>query len=1254
MPLTFSPGLAAALAAAASRTAWVAAVVSALGASRTITARRADAGDAWAGGVTFRAATLTGGLATAGGSITSFGQIGAVSTQLAANLATGTAVVRIAAADGQAWVQGTLGLPGSGADWTVRANPSAANGFAFGSTFRLTAPAALPEGAAPPPPLPAPPPPPPPPPPPVGTVITALALVEEAGQAGTYPYTAAVRLQPGAVPAGSVLQSPDDATLRAAVLASHPDGSPMLAVVGGTATLAANGSASIRLQAGAPAPGAALTAARIAELAPAASVVFTGGVSATMTLDPAATPTRTWWASQQHVCASWVQPVPGTASLCVVWVVHAWAGTGRVRVEATIENSLVNIASLADFVPAGYSAVVTIGGQAQPAVLATASPEGDSHRGARAWYASGWIGGSQSVRATMQHTYLQTLPELFRIDQAASFDMAGYAADAYTPWGNGRIVANNMGGGGDVPGIGPLPQWECRTLQTGSRHGWRATEASALSALTYNVNTRSVGSGLVPTFAEVGTRAQGFGWPRFVPAGDGGGTRGWEVAHAPDIGLMAFYGRPTPVFIELAQKIAVWSGTWSASSNGSFTWQAGVAGFHYQTRGKAWTIRAIAHAALLSPDSIPWRAAAATALERNVALLETYRDESRNLLGTVFAGRPGSFSDLRGAVPGMQQAVWEHHFLVGVLHRAQRAVGHLLGADAARFSALADWAARQPVRLVRESTGGEWRFVPYLETIANNNVDATNGTAQGSGVHNNNVLQQEATWGAQRAARWTGAAPALAGGWRTHPGPVQSYADPGWVEDTVGGYYYVEPFVDALACAVERGVTEASQAWGTVSSSITNWQGWRAGFAADPRFGASPRSGVTPYYEGQGTFTTLQGVRDGIASTGGWAQLPNTRLSDVLPTAAQLDAISPRPVLRGNTWPNTYYSIWGSAAWTGHAFFVGATGGHYSYWGNDLACVRIADPPAAMHLYMPAPIAAVAHRGTANGYLDHQLVPAANWGSLAVSGAVEHSWPAWGPRAVHQYSGMMWHAPTKQVLLGGSNQSSCRNPTAVGQIAQIEARVWAYDPSIPDPQTAWRSAVFDPAASNGAFGFLQNANGTVSFRYFGNLATLDPASMTLTTGAPGPSPRYDQYSPWRNVIRDPATGKHYELNRSDLGNPYINPPYRLSLFETTSAGYVSVAQLPAEFVSLNADQMPGIVIINSVAYLWGGTATVVRIDLAAGTVQTYTGAEVIPAPLAGYNGVWGRWAWVPQAQCFVGLASEGSNAFVFRPPSGWI
>ncbi len=152
MSLTFSAGLGASLSAAASQSAWCAALLAALGSNgRTMTAKRAASGDAWASGTTFWAAPLVGTAAASGGAITSLGTAGPATVQLAADLATGVSVLRFASADGTQWVQGTLGLSGSGADFTVASNPSSAAGFGVAASWRIRAPQALPliEGSPP-------------------------------------------------------------------------------------------------------------------------------------------------------------------------------------------------------------------------------------------------------------------------------------------------------------------------------------------------------------------------------------------------------------------------------------------------------------------------------------------------------------------------------------------------------------------------------------------------------------------------------------------------------------------------------------------------------------------------------------------------------------------------------------------------------------------------------------------------------------------------------------------------------------------------------------------------------------------------------------------------------------------------------------------------------------------------------------------------------------------------------------------------
>ena len=90
----------------------------------------------------------------------------------------------------------------------------------------------------------------------------------------------------------------------------------------------------------------------------------------------------------------------------------------------------------------------------------------------------------------------------------------------------------------------PAERRQVRTTRVNSK---------ALEALSFNINWRDTTTGPVPTFDQIGYRDMQDGqWP------SEGGTAAWEHAHSPAIGLMPFMCRPSPCFIEIAQKAATW------------------------------------------------------------------------------------------------------------------------------------------------------------------------------------------------------------------------------------------------------------------------------------------------------------------------------------------------------------------------------------------------------------------------------------------------------------------------------------------------------------------------------------------------------------------------------------------------------------------------------------------------------------------------------------------------------------------------
>ena len=676
------------------------------------------------------------------------------------------------------------------------------------------------------------------PPPAVRQTIATVQVV--ATKAGTFPYTATVMPLRGRVPTGQALESPDDATLRSSVLTLHDDGSVALAVVSGTLTVAAAGTTNVRLQAGTPSAGTPLTAAAISAVVNEVAVNFAGSYGSA-TLSSFANPERVWWATPSTICARYrlPAPTPGGSRLEAVIDIQAWAG--RAQVEVVVENGRLNAASTTSPSgpsPAAYTgATVRINGTTVATVNST-GPQGaeGNHAAFRAWYAMGWTGeGNPELRATQLHTELQMHPLLFKPARENTLNLFGYATDGYVPWGTGRHRPYGMGAPGDHPSIGLLPQWESHALQTGDVRTWRAVEASTLALLSFNINYRDTTSQLVPSFSQVGRKSMGGSspigvvWPATVNNND---AATWEVAHHPAGGLMGFVARPSPVFIEIAQKIALWNGAWSgfgnAVSDPTWQWTAGVHGLYYQLRGKAWAMRSQAHAIAVTPDNMAWKTDAKTALGRNAAVLATWLTDSKAKLNVIWDPAPSAFggeglSDADPAVAGFQAKLWQHHYLVQSIHIAASA-RLLTGTDQDTLARVADWVSLQGVRWVNEQPNGGWRYVPYHTTIG---ASAT-------------ALTSANDWGAQMRAAMTGNSSGATGPLMALGGTGTAYSQ--FEADRAVGANYPSYWWAALVCAVERGVPGASTAWTTVNTNTTNLSVWLAGASTDPRWGSTPRN----------------------------------------------------------------------------------------------------------------------------------------------------------------------------------------------------------------------------------------------------------------------------------------------------------------------------------------------------------------------------------------------------------------------------
>lgn len=346
----FSTALQTLLNAETDKASWLSRLISSFGATRTATIKHApaanqnaSASDAWSSGTTVGTLTFSGAMTSADGAITSLGSV-ASSTLSDANLSAGAAVLRI---EGNGhWMQGTLGLTGSGREFVLTGNLTATSGIAF-SSVSISAPASLPatgttaptEGAV-----------------PVGAYLTDITLTNTSASTATNQLlTFGQPFKRGAFPgtdanlilddgAGGTITCQfdkkgvyDDGSVRHAII------SAVVPTMSGSQTKTYNLKRTSGWSAGTPATAQSFVDAGLASVV---TITTYDGTVYTASLAPYLTAgTYTTWLSGD-VCSEWHVTAPlKTAGgvehdhLHVRFAVRAYKGQSKARVDVTVENT---------------------------------------------------------------------------------------------------------------------------------------------------------------------------------------------------------------------------------------------------------------------------------------------------------------------------------------------------------------------------------------------------------------------------------------------------------------------------------------------------------------------------------------------------------------------------------------------------------------------------------------------------------------------------------------------------------------------------------------------------------------------------------------------------------------------------------------------------------------------------------------------------------------------------------------------------
>ncbi|MBL8027950.1 MAG: T9SS type A sorting domain-containing protein [Fibrobacteres bacterium] len=416
---------------------------------------------------------------------------------------------------------------------------------------------------------------------------------------------------------------------------------------------------------------------------------------------------------------------------------------------------------------------------------------------------------------------------------------------------------------------------------------------------------------------------------------------------------------------------------------------------------------------------------------------------------------------------------------------------------------------------------------------------------------------------------------------------------------------------------------------------------------------------------GAGSFDTLKKIVAALPDSGGWAEIPNTRIDYVMNSSAfgnslriwMRNNISKGNALTGNSGADNILNIWGSAAFNGRSFLIGAVGGHYAAWSNQFLKIRFTDPPAVSMLHIPFAAGAALNRGeqvatapygNPGGALAWK--PPYAWGGWNSAAGTwsdpDYFWervsPVWGPGATHQYNSFKYCAANDKYLMGGSNQWYCVDDNKMAGI------MWEIDLNASTPREAFRPIGMEElrSANHKATGFgvekmVELENGDIAFMDWSGTpfkyrhSTRDAVLFTGDTLM-----NNDARFGWRN----PYSSKYYGFTRTTNNLPAL---YCLS---TRS----QVALLPSWTQGNLLDEAAGIAFPDSnSAVLYNGqfSRNVCRVNLKTGVVTEFVSST---GPLGqSQAGQWDKFAYIPEANCFVAIVAINQNAWLFKPPSGW-
>jgi hypothetical protein len=632
----------------------------------------------------------------------------------------------------------------------------------------------------------------------------------------------------GDVPAGMAVTG-DKGSIQVIPKNVWPDGSLKFAVVAGLADVTAGVDTTVGLVL-IPAPTTVpnqLTTAKLRATEITAQIGCGAYGTVNWTGADWDAPFQSW--VQGPVMSSWIYRKPvGSDPHLVAWLeVRLWSN-GAVEVLPWIENGYLRVAA-----PTNKSATFTFTlGTSQRMSAAIDLKHHQRTPLINGTALSYWLRLDPGVTARHNTAYLQAseLVPTYQAQVAASAVAITKLPSTYTPLqaGSFNYDGDSMASPGYQDPIGLLPQHDVLYLTSDAKIAHAAVIRNGFSAGRYALHYRDETTNRPLRFSSYPTlnigNNQGFRdnggstTNSYTPTPTGGNGPGWDVAHSPSVGYLAYLVTGRWYFMEEVQ----FSTTANYLGNGDNQFlRVGSKGLvkaepgAWQTRSCAWDWRARVQALCVTPDAdIALRSEFIASVEANIDYFHSrYIAQPNNPFGWIMPGEGYADGSLRVGSP------WQQDFVTAAFGYSVSLGLPISTVATAKLGAFFQWKARSAVG--RLGPKGAFWYVngtPYTVQITPSSApDYANGTGP---WFESEAAVYNASYAVEPA--WMGKVDG------TLAGEIMPGADAMWGN-----------LMPAIAYAVRYNVPGAKEAYARILSA-SNWPALRDAFNTRPVWSVAP------------------------------------------------------------------------------------------------------------------------------------------------------------------------------------------------------------------------------------------------------------------------------------------------------------------------------------------------------------------------------------------------------------------------------